>query len=40
MFLFDFDGKQFSHVGVYLQWLVLYMPAPAKGVMVARLPAR
>ena len=34
---FDFDGKQFSHVGVYLQngWLV--HASTRKGVMVARL---
>ena len=34
---FDFDGKQFSHVGVYLQngWFV--HASTRKGVMVARL---
>ncbi|RYU91578.1 glycoside hydrolase [Mucilaginibacter terrigena] len=34
---FDFDGKQFSHVGVYLQNGYFVHASTRKGVMVARL---
>gem|GEM_PF-230612 len=34
---FDFDGKQFSHVGVYLQNGYMVHASTRKGVMIARL---
>ncbi len=34
---FDFDGKQFSHVGVYLQNGYFVHASTRKGVMIARL---
>ncbi len=34
---FDFDGKQYSHVGVYLQNGYFVHASTRKGVMVARL---
>ena len=37
LLFFDFDGKQFSHVGVYLQNGFFVHASTRKGVMVARL---
>uniref|UniRef100_UPI0035BC45A5 NlpC/P60 family protein n=1 Tax=Mucilaginibacter sp. TaxID=1882438 RepID=UPI0035BC45A5 len=34
---FDFDGKQYSHVGVYLQNGYFVHASTRKGVMIARL---
>ena len=37
LLFFDFDGKQFSHVGVYLQNGYFVHASTRKGVMIARL---